>query len=84
MNEILGLVAGALIAVAFVPQVWRLFSRKSAHDISLPFTLLFISGILFWIGYGISQSLLAVILWNAVMFVLLCTVLYAKLRYGRI
>jgi MtN3 and saliva related transmembrane protein len=82
-NELLGFIGGALTTVGFVPQVWRLFRLRSAHEISLPFTVFYISGIAFWVSYGILQGLPSVIIWNAITFALGCAILYAKLRYGR-
>jgi MtN3 and saliva related transmembrane protein len=72
-----------LTTVGFVPQVWRLFRLRSAHEISLPFTVLFLLGIAFWLSYGISLGLLSVIIWNATTLALGCAMLYAKLRYGK-
>ena len=82
-NELLGFIGGALTTMGFIPQVWRLFRLRSAHEISLPFTIFFLLGIAFWLAYGISLGLLSVIIWNAVTFALGCAMLYAKLRYGR-
>ena len=83
LGESLGFAAGALVAGAFLPQIIRVFKLKSAYEISLPFTILLLSGIIIWIVYGISFGLLPVIIWNCVMAVLVATLLYAKLRYGR-
>jgi len=82
-NELLGFIGGALTTMGFIPQVWRLFRLRSAHEISLPFTILFIVGIGFWLSYGISKGLPSVIIWNAITFALGWAMLYAKLRYGR-
>ena len=82
-EELLGFVGGAMITVGFIPQVWRLFKLKSAHEISLPFTLLFLLGTACWLAYGISLSLLAVILWNSIALAIMGAMLYAKLKYGR-
>lgn len=82
-NELLGFIGGALTTVGFIPQVWRLFRLRSAHEISLPFTVFFLLGIAFWMSYGISLGLLSVIIWNAITLVSACAMLYAKLRYGR-
>jgi len=82
-KELLGFVGGTLTTLGFIPQVWRLFRLKSAHEISLPFTIFFLLGIAFWLSYGISLSLPSVILWNAITFGLGCAMLYAKLRYGK-
>jgi MtN3 and saliva related transmembrane protein len=82
-RELLGFIGGALTTVGFIPQVWRLFRLRSAHEISLPFTVFFVAGIGFWLSYGILMGLLSVIIWNAITFALGWAMLYAKLRYGR-
>ena len=82
-KELLGFIAGALMTVGLVPQVWRLFKLKSAHEISLTFTSLFIIGIAFWLSYGIVSGLPSVIIWNSITLALGCGMLYAKLKYGR-
>jgi MtN3 and saliva related transmembrane protein len=82
-KELLGFIAGALTTVGFVPQIWRLFKLRSAHEISLPFTIFFLLGIAFWLSYGILLSLPSVIWWNALTFGLGCAMLYAKLKYGK-
>ncbi|MBU0777974.1 hypothetical protein KKF82_06930 [Patescibacteria group bacterium] len=82
MIELLGFLAGALVAIAFLPQVWRLLKLRSAREISLPFTLLLILGVSLWLTYGILSNLPPVTLWNAVMLALIIPMLYAKLRYG--
>ena len=82
-EEILGFIGGALITLGFIPQVWRLFKLKSAHEISLPFMLLFLLGAACWLVYGLLFKLTPVILWNTVSLALGCVMLYAKLKYGR-
>ena len=83
LAELLGLLGGALITLGFIPQILRVFRLRSAREISLPFTLLFLAGVIFWLLYGVSLMLLPVIFWNAVSFFLVSLLLYAKLRYGR-
>ena len=82
-GEILGYLGGALTTSGFVPQVIRVLKLRSAREISLPFTLLFLSGLIFWLAYGIYFSLSSVILWNALAACLGAVLLYAKLKYGR-
>jgi MtN3 and saliva related transmembrane protein len=82
-KELLGFVAGFLITIGFVPQVWRLFKLKSAREISLSFTISFIVGLALWLSYGISLGLPSIILWNSISLVLGFSMLYAKLKYGR-
>lgn len=81
-KELLGFMGGLLTTGGFIPQVWRLFKMKSAHEISLFFTLTFVIGIGFWLGYGIVFHLPAVIMWNAITLALAFGMLYARLKYG--
>ena len=82
-QELLGFGGGLLITLGFIPQVWRLFRLKSAHEISLPFTLFFLVGGMCWLAYGVLLNLPPVILWNAITLVLVSAMLYAKVKYGK-
>ena len=81
--EILGFIGGGIITASLIPQVHRVFKLKSAHDISLPFTLMLLIGLIFWINYGLSFDLRPVILWNSISIGLAAGLLYAKIKYGR-
>lgn len=82
-QEFLGYGGGLFITVGFIPQAWRLFRLKSAREISLPFTILFLLGTISWLSYGIMLRLLPVMLWNTISLGLMSALLYAKLRYGK-
>lgn len=82
-QELLGLVAGACIIGALVPQTWRLYKLKSAREISILFTVLYGVGSVLWLCYGIWLALLPVILWNTIGLMLNIAMLIAKLKYGR-
>ena len=81
-QQIFGLFAGGLIAVSYIPQIWKLFKLKSAKEISLPFSLLQLCGGLMWLVYGLILSLPAVIITNIANVILICLLLYAKIKYG--
>ena len=83
MGDWLGFVAGAIMTVGYLPQVLRVYQLKSAREISLPFTILFIIGLVFWLSYGIASRLLPIILWNSITLVLGVALLFAKLKYGK-
>ncbi len=82
-QEALGFIGGALTTLGFVPQVVRLFRLKSAREISLPFSVLFLIGVTCWMTYGIALRLPSVIIWNSLTMVLSVAMLYAKLKYGK-
>jgi len=69
--------------MALVPQLVKIFRLKSAVEISLPFTVLLLVGMLCWLSYGILFQLIPVIFWNAVGAGLVATLLVGKLKYGR-
>ena len=81
-QEILGFIGGAFITIGFIPQVWRLYKLKSAREISLTFTCLFLLGAACWLSYGVVLNLPPVILWNSISLCLMCAMIYAKLKYS--
>jgi MtN3 and saliva related transmembrane protein len=44
---------------------------------------MFLTGILLWLAYGIMIKETPIIIWNAMAAALSCTLLYAKIKYGR-
>lgn len=83
MNEInlLGLAAGTLTTVAFVPQVVKTWQSKSTADISFGMFLLFSLGLLLWLLYGIAIHSTPIIVANSVTLVLAVIILVLKIRY---
>lgn len=81
-QEVFGIVGGGLTTLGFLPQVIRLFRLRSAKEISLTFSVLFLVGIICWMLYGIAFKLPSVILWNAISLIFSSAMLYAKLKYG--
>ncbi len=83
-NTILGLAAGTLTTLAFIPQVVKIWRSKSADDISYGTFILFSSGLLLWLMYGIATEALPIIAANAITLVLALAILALKIRYDRI
>ncbi len=79
--EWLGILAGTLTTISFVPQVWRIWRRKSAEDVSLGMFSLFATGVLAWLGYGILIRATPIIVANVVTLILALWVIVLKLRY---
>ena len=78
-----GFAAAICTTTAFVPQLVRVARSKSARDISLPTFLLFSSGVLLWLIYGVYSGSKPVMLSNACTLVLSVSILYLKLKYDR-
>lgn len=79
--NLLGLAAGALTTVAFVPQVVKIWRTRSTHDISLGMFALFSTGLVLWLIYGISIGSAPIVIANTITLTLALTILYFKLRY---
>ena len=76
--DILGLIAGSLTTVAFVPQLLKVWKTKSANDISYIMFILFILGIVLWEIYGWEIHSFPVILFNIITFILGSAILSLK------
>lgn len=78
---ILGLVAGVLTTLSFLPQVIKAWKSRSTRDISLGMFAMFCTGVFLWIVYGFLVGDLPVVVANTVTFLLAVTILALKLRY---
>ena len=81
--DVLGLLAGSLTTVAFVPQVLRVWRTRSTSDISMPMYAVFTSGTMTWLLYGLALGALPVILANVITTGLAASVIVMKLRFER-
>lgn len=79
----LGVLAGFLTTVGFIPQIIKGYRTKHMDDVSLLMPLVLGSGMLLWLLYGVSLDNLPIVLWNAIAFSLNIVVVGLKLRYER-
>lgn len=80
---IIGLVAGTLTTISFLPQLIKTLKTRSAKDVSLLMFLGFSLGVALWLVYGIMRDDIVVILFNAITLVLASAILYFKIRFER-
>ena len=78
----LGLLAGTLTTIAFLPQVVHTWKTKSTKDLSLPMLASFTTGVLCWFIYGMWIDSLPIMLANGVTLVLAGANLALKIKYG--
>ena len=78
-----GSIAACCTTASFLPQLIRVWQRKSARDISLTMFLLFSFGVACWLIYGIGIGSVPVIVANATTLALALSILVLKLRYDR-
>lgn len=78
---LLGMIAGAMTTIAFLPQLFKVWRSKSAEDISMTWLIIFSSGVLLWLIYGLLLGQLPIVLANAVTLSLTGVILGFKLKY---
>ena len=79
--EILGLVAGTITSVTFLPQVVKIWQTKSAKDLSLMMLLLLMLGVVLWLIYGLVVMSAAIIYTNSMVLAMSLIMLYFKVRF---
>ena len=79
--EILGLTAGTITSITFLPQVIQIYKTRSAKDLSLGMLGLLILGVSMWLGYGILVKDVAIIYTNSMVLLMSFIMLYFKLRF---
>lgn len=82
--DLLGLAAGFLTTLSFVPQALKIHRTKSAKDISLWMFIAFTIGITAWLLFGILKHEVSIALWNGVTLALSLWILAMKLRFDRV
>lgn len=79
--ETIGIAAGTLTTLSFVPQVVKTWRTKSAQGLSLGMFSLFCIGLVLWLIYGIALSSPSIILANALTLILASALLVFKFTF---
>jgi MtN3 and saliva related transmembrane protein len=79
--KILGLLAGTITSITFIPQVVQIWKTKSAKDISVVMLSLLITGVSLWLTYGIIMKDVAIIYTNSMVLLMSMMMLYFKFRF---
>ncbi len=79
--QLLGIIAGTCTTIAFVPQVIKTYKTRSAKDLSTGMFLIFWTGVVLWLIYGLAVNDLPIIIANVMTLVLATLLLFLKYRY---
>ncbi len=82
-TQSVGLIAGSLTTISFVPQVVRIWQRKHAEDISTSMFIIFIIGVALWLWYGFRLGAWPVIIANTITLGLASLILVLKFHFRR-
>jgi len=80
---ILGLAAGTITSITFVPQVIKIWQTRSAKDLSVVMLLLLLLGVSMWLTYGILVRDIAIIYTNSMVMAMGLLMLYFKWRFSK-
>jgi MtN3 and saliva related transmembrane protein len=80
---VLGLTAGFLTTIGFVPQLIKGYRTRRMDDVSLVMPMLLSAGMALWLGYGIMIGSLPIIFWNIVALVLNLGMIFLKVKLSR-
>ena len=79
--QLLGLGAGTITSITFVPQVIKIWQTKSAKDLSITMLLLLLLGVALWLAYGILVKDIAIIYTNSMVMAMGLLMMYFKFRF---
>jgi MtN3 and saliva related transmembrane protein len=77
-----GLLAGTLTTIAYVPQVVKSWRTGATADISLTMFAIMVSGVTLWLIYGAFVRDIPIVIANGATLLLAGTVLVLKIKNG--
>ncbi len=81
-NDTLGLIAGALTTLAFLPQIIKTYRSKSADEVSFATFTMFAVGVALWDLYGIKIHSIPVVVANSITFILSLSIVIMKVIFS--
>lgn len=81
--SILATISGSVMALANFPQVYKIFKRKSAKDISAITYSVYIFGAIIWLLYGLEIKSIPVLTSNIIGMIASILILIGWFLYGR-
>lgn len=79
---LVGMLAGTLTTIAYVPQVVKSWRTGSTSDVSLPMFAIMVSGVMLWVIYGMFVRDIPIVAANGVTLLLAGAILILKIRNG--
>jgi MtN3 and saliva related transmembrane protein len=83
LADTIGVVAGVLVLLSFIPQIIKAYKTKKMIDVSIYLMGLISTGMFLWIIYGIIRNDVVIIGTNVSGFLLNVILIGLKIRYDR-
>ena len=81
---LIGLMAGTLSIVAYLPQVWKTYVTKHSKDLSMKWLIITFGSQVLWFTYGILTGILPVILTSSSTCVMTSSLILMKRKYDKV
>ena len=81
--EYIGLLAGTCTTVSFIPQIIKIAQTKVVADISKLMYIIYITGLILWVSYGICCHSYSLVLANSLTLVLAICILIMKIMWDK-
>ena len=81
--DVFGFLAALLTTIAFLPQLYKTWQTKSADDVSIIMLILFITGLICWIIYGLKINSIPILVANLITLIFNLSILILKVTYSK-
>lgn len=78
--ESIGLIAGILGIIAWIPQIYKIWIDKRADGISIPTFTVITLALMLWLAYGFLIKSIALIISNALTLIIIIIVLIGAIK----
>ena len=79
--SLIGLLAGFLSIVAYIPQVWKTYITKHSKDLSMKWLMINIISQVLWFTFGTLSSTLPIILTSSSVLIMTVCLIILKRKY---
>lgn len=79
----LGLMAGTLTTLSFIPQVLKIWQSKSGRDVSYGMFFMFSIGVALWLFYGWLIGATPIVVSNSLTLILAGAIIVMKFTYAK-
>jgi MtN3 and saliva related transmembrane protein len=78
---VVGLAAGGLSIIAYLPQVWKTYTTKRAKDLSMKWLILTLLSAILWFTYGMLSNAMPLILTSCLTALMNTSLIVMKSKY---
>ncbi|PIZ99437.1 MAG: hypothetical protein COX77_01465 [Candidatus Komeilibacteria bacterium CG_4_10_14_0_2_um_filter_37_10] len=80
--EIIGFVAGVLVAISLLPQLIKSWKTKSTKDVALAWTVINLTGQMLWLVYGVYINSTPLVVMSSITMIMNIFIVTLKLKFG--